>query len=84
MFEWTLFNPLTTAIGRPFFGHKSPAARARELFKPFTDLASLVLKIEKNFVFFSVSVVGFLKVMSQRRHILEILAIFGRPWTPAY
>jgi len=32
-------NPLTTAIGRPFFGHKSPAARARELFKPFTDSA---------------------------------------------
>jgi len=26
-------NPSTTAIGRLFFGHKSPAARARELFK---------------------------------------------------
>jgi len=44
----TLINPFTTAIGRPFFGHKSPAARARELFKPSTDLASLLLKIEKN------------------------------------
>jgi len=30
-------NPLTTKIGQPFFGHKSPAARARELFKPSAD-----------------------------------------------
>ena len=43
-----IFNPLTTAIGRPIFGHKSPAARARELFETSTDLASLLLKIEKN------------------------------------
>jgi len=45
-----LFNPLTTArqhIGTPFFGHKSPAARARELFKPSTDSASLLVDIEK-------------------------------------
>jgi len=44
------FNPLTTAsqyIGPPFFGHKSPAARARELFKLSTDSASLGVKIEK-------------------------------------
>ena len=44
----TLFNPLTTAIGRPFFGHKSPAAGARELFKPSTDSPSLLVDIEKN------------------------------------
>ena len=34
-------------IGAPFFGHKSPAARARELFKPSTDSASLLVVIEK-------------------------------------
>jgi len=40
-------------IGRPFFSQKSPAARARELFKPFTDSASLLVEIEKKkfFVF---------------------------------
>ena len=32
---------------RPFFGHKSPAARARELFKPSTDSASLLVDIKK-------------------------------------
>ena len=31
-----------------FFGHKSPAARVRELFKPSADSASLLVKIEKN------------------------------------
>ena len=36
-------------IGALFFGHKSPAARARELFKPSTDSASLVVKVEKKF-----------------------------------
>jgi len=38
-------------IGAPFFGHKSTAARARELFKPFADSASLLVDIEKIFVF---------------------------------
>jgi len=50
------FNPLTAAIGRPFFGHKSPTARARELFKPSTDSASLLVDIEKKtFVFFGLA-----------------------------
>jgi len=40
-------NPLTTTIGRPFFGQKSPAARARELFKPSPDSASLLVDVEK-------------------------------------
>jgi len=40
-------NPLTVAIGRPFFGHKSPAARARQLFKPAVDSASLLVDIKK-------------------------------------
>ena len=39
-------------IGAPFFGHKSLAARARELFKPSTDSESLLVDIEKkNFRF---------------------------------
>ena len=42
------FHPLTTVIGQPFFGHKSPAARARELFKPSTDSATLLVDIDKN------------------------------------
>jgi len=48
--------PLMTAIGRPFFGHKSPAAKARELFKPSTDSASLLVDIEKKRFSFSVGV----------------------------
>ena len=39
--------PLTAAIGRPFVGHKSPAAR--ELFKPSTDSASLLVQGFPNF-----------------------------------
>jgi len=42
-----IFNPLTAAIVRPFFGQKLPAIRARELFKPSTDSASLLVEIEK-------------------------------------
>ena len=43
-----MLNSLTATIGRPFFGQKLPAARARELFKPYTDSASLIVEIEKN------------------------------------
>jgi len=56
------FKPLTTAIGRPFFGHKSPAARARELFTPPMDSASLLVDIKKTFFVFGG---GFLEVTSQ-------------------
>jgi len=49
--KWLHLNPLMTAIGQPFFGHISPAARARELFKPSTDSASLVVKIIKKTFF---------------------------------
>jgi len=38
--------------GSHFFGHKSPAARARELFKPSTDSASFLVDIEKKFFLF--------------------------------
>ena len=35
-------------IGSQFFGHESPAVRARELFKSSTNSASIIVKIEKN------------------------------------
>jgi len=38
---------------RHFFGHNSPAAAAREVFKPSTDSASLVVPSQKK-----VSVLG--------------------------
>jgi len=37
-------------IGAPFFGHKSSAARARELFKPSTDSASLLVTVQESVV----------------------------------
>jgi len=49
-----VFNPLTTTIGQPFFGYKSPVAR--ELFKHFTDSASLLVDIEKKRFLFLVEV----------------------------
>jgi len=49
--------------------YNSPGDWAWELFKPSTDSASLVVKIEKKQ--FSVSVGGFLEVTSQRGHVLE-------------
>jgi len=58
-----VISPLTAAIGRLFFGQKSPAPRARELFKPSTDSANLRVEIEKKF--FSFSVWRFLEVTSQ-------------------
>ena len=48
--------PLTAAIGRPLFGQKSSAARARELVKPFTDSTSLLVEIAKNVFRFRFSV----------------------------
>ena len=69
-------------IGSHFSGHKSPAARARELFKPSKDSASLLLNIEKNVFRFRFG--DFLEVTSQWGHVLEILATFGQPWTPTH
>jgi len=36
-------------IGPYFFGHNSPAAAARKVFKPSTNSASLVVPSQKNF-----------------------------------
>jgi len=52
------FNPLMAAIGRPFFGQKLPSARARELFKPSTDSASLLVEIKKRFFVFGLAFSG--------------------------
>jgi len=41
-------------IGSPLFGHKTPAAKARELFKPSTDSASLLVDIENKILLFLV------------------------------
>jgi len=38
--------------GRDFFGHNSPAAAAREVFKPSKDAASLLGSIKKFFFYF--------------------------------
>ena len=57
------------------FGHKSPVARARELFKPSTDSASLLVDIEKKFFRFE------FEVFWGKRHkygcFCVILAIFA-------
>jgi len=44
--------------GRHSFGHNSPAARARELFKPSMDATSLVVKIEKKIFVLGLSFSG--------------------------
>jgi len=55
-------NSLVATIGRHFFSHESSAARARELLKPSTDSASLLVDIKKTFFVFCG---GFLEVTSQ-------------------
>jgi len=67
---------------RDLQSYNSPGDWARELSKPSTDSASLVFKIENKRFLFSVG--GFLEVSSQRRHVLEILATFSRPWAPTH
>jgi len=68
-------------IGRHFFGHKTPADRASELFKPSLDSAGLLVEIEIKFLF---SVWGSLAGPPQVGVFLLFLANFGRPWTPTH
>jgi len=56
-------NILYEVSGQHFFGQKSPAARARELFKPSTDSASLLVEIKQKR--FSFLVWRFLEVTSR-------------------
>jgi len=66
-------------IGRYLFGHISPAAAAREMFKPSTDSASILVPSRKIFSF------G-LEVILGGRHkcfFFDVfMAYFTRPWTP--
>ena len=53
-----LFNAhQSELIGSRFFGYNSPAAAAREVFKPSTDSASLVVPGQKKFFSFGLGVV---------------------------
>jgi len=45
-------------IGQPFFCQQLLAARAKELFKPSTDSASFLVKIEKKFFVFGLAFSG--------------------------
>jgi len=52
------------------------------LYSNFDPNHPLVVKLKKKH--FSFSVGEFLKVTSQRRHVLKILATFGQPWAPTH
>jgi len=75
----TSFNPLTTAIGRHFFGHKSPATRARDLFKPYMYSTSLLVDIEKNVFRFRW---GFSGGDVTMKACFGNFGHLGRSWTP--
>jgi len=66
-------------IGACFFGYNSPAAIARELFKPSTDAARLLGSIEKNFLIW---VRGSPGMGSQSGGVFVFLTNFDGPWTP--
>jgi len=55
---------------------------ARELFKPYTNSASLPVETEKKF--FSLWIWGFLDVTSQWGHVCKFLATFSWPWAPTH
>jgi len=65
--------------GLDISGHNSLADWPRELFKPSTDLASLLVEIEKNASFW---ICGFLEVTSKWGNIFAFSANFTRPWAP--
>jgi len=69
-------------IGPHVFGHKSPDAKAGELFKPSTDSASRLVEIETKS--FSFAVWGSLGGPLQVRVFLLFMATLGRPWTPTH
>ena len=46
---WLLFQSRVRHFCKTLQSYNSPAPRARELFKPSTDLASLLVEMEKNF-----------------------------------
>jgi len=60
--------------------YNSPAARARELFKPSTDLASLLVEIEKKFFFGLGTPVG--DVTSGYHCKVIAKGVFASIWSP--
>ena len=66
-------------LGRHIFGNNSPASIARELFKPSTDSASLLVSMKKNYLIW---VWAFVLVTPQRGHVFEFLNNFGGPSAP--
>jgi len=64
---------------RCFFRHSSPAARAKELLKPFTDLGRFLVQLEKNF---SALGLGFYVVDVTSGVFCSFLAEFTWPWAP--
>ena len=68
------------SVGSSFFGYTSPAAIARELFKPSTDAARLLGSIKKKF--FLIWVRGSPGRGSQSGGVLCFLTYFDGPWTP--
>jgi len=65
--------------GRHSFGHNSPAAAAREVFKTSTDSASPVVPSQKKF---QIWVRGFLGGRHKWECFSIFMAYFTRPWTP--
>jgi len=66
-------------IGAYVFGYNSPPAAAREVFKPSTDSASLVVPSQKKFQFW---VWGSLGGSHKWGCFRFFMAYFTRPWTP--
>ena len=65
-------------IGSRFFGYNSPAAIARELFKPSTDAARLLGSIKKHVLIW---VRGSSGRGSQSGGVFAFLTNFEGPWT---
>ena len=65
-------------VGSRFFGYNSPAAAAREVFKPSTDSASIVVPSQKKIFSFGFS----WGVVTSGGCFRIFMAYFTRPWTP--
>ena len=66
-------------IGSRFFCYNSPAAAAREVFKPSTDAESLLGSIKKIFLIW---VRGSPGRGSQSGGVFDFWTYFDGPWTP--
>ena len=72
-------NHKNQSIGSSFFGYNSPAALAREVFKPSVDSASLVVSSQIKIFSF-----GFGVLLGGRHKwgcFCIFMVYFARPWT---